>query len=102
MSFPFTDLASAKRRPALVVSPDPFNELHRDLILVAKTSRLTHGEATIRLEEEDFEEGALPKKSIISPTKVFTIHSALVLKKICSLRSQKMEEVLATMRQFFS
>jgi mRNA interferase MazF len=40
VSFPFTDLTFAKRRPALVVSPDIFNELNQDLILLAVTSQL--------------------------------------------------------------
>ena len=40
VSFPFTDLELAKRRPALVVSPDIFNEFNEDLILLAVTSQL--------------------------------------------------------------
>ena len=39
--FPFTDLSSSKRRPALVVSPDTFNERMQDLLLAAITSQLT-------------------------------------------------------------
>jgi mRNA interferase MazF len=39
VSFPFTDLSSSKRRPALVVSPDSFNEAMQDLVLAAITSQ---------------------------------------------------------------
>ena len=35
--FPFTDLSSSKRRPALVVSPEPFNDRMQDLVVVAIT-----------------------------------------------------------------
>ena len=42
--FPFTDLSSSKKRPALLISPDSFNRLNQDLILVAITSHL--GEET--------------------------------------------------------
>ena len=39
-SFPFTDLSSSKRRPALVVSPDSSNEtMQQDLVLAAITSQ---------------------------------------------------------------
>ena len=31
VSFPFTDLSSSKRRPALVLSPDSFNAAGEDL-----------------------------------------------------------------------
>ena len=37
--FPFTDLSSTKKRPALVVSPDKFNEHAQDVVLVAITSQ---------------------------------------------------------------
>ena len=33
VSFPFTDLTSSKRRPALVLSPDSFNAAGEDLVL---------------------------------------------------------------------
>lgn len=102
VSFPFTDLASAKRRPALVISPDTFNALKEDLVLAAITSQLTHDENSVFLEKRDFLEGALPKKSMVKLTKLFTIHSALVVKKICRLKEEKTDEVLEKIRIFFS
>jgi mRNA interferase MazF len=39
VSFPFTDLTSSKRRPALVISPNAFNDHGEDLVLVAITSQ---------------------------------------------------------------
>ncbi|MYH11047.1 MAG: type II toxin-antitoxin system PemK/MazF family toxin, partial [Gemmatimonadales bacterium] len=41
VSFPFTDLTSTKRRPALVLSPDSFNAAGVDLVLAAVTSNIT-------------------------------------------------------------
>ena len=38
--FPFTDLSTAKQRPALVVSADWFNEIRHDRVLVAITSQI--------------------------------------------------------------
>ena len=32
VSFPFTDLTSSKRRPALILSPDSFNAAGEDLV----------------------------------------------------------------------
>jgi mRNA interferase MazF len=37
--FPFTDLSSAKQRPALVISPAAFAERHGDIVLLPLTSR---------------------------------------------------------------
>ena len=44
----------------------------------------------------------LPKKSNVKPGKLFTVHSTLVLKKVCALRQAKLDLVLDEMRQFFS
>ena len=33
VSFPFTDLSAAKKRPALIVSPNSFNARQDDLVL---------------------------------------------------------------------
>ncbi|WP_348918254.1 type II toxin-antitoxin system PemK/MazF family toxin [Adonisia turfae] len=37
--FPFTNQAAIKRRPAVIVSSDPYNQHHIDVILMAITSQ---------------------------------------------------------------
>jgi hypothetical protein len=36
----------------------------------------------------------LPKTSVLKTAKLFTIHSSLVIKKICALRPERLEAVL--------
>ena len=76
--FPFTDLSSSKRRPALIVSPDWFNSSNQDLVLVAITSQIGDDPRSVLLDEADFVGGRLPKRSMVKLAKVFTIHSALI------------------------
>jgi mRNA interferase MazF len=99
--FPFTDLSSSKRRPALVVSPDAFNDQMQDVVLVAITSQVTDGSA-LTIEARDCVDGSLPKTSLVKPAKLFTIHSALILKRLCALRAEKLDAVLDEIRHFFS
>jgi mRNA interferase MazF len=101
VSFPFTDLTAAKRRPALVVSPDSFNEATSDLVLAAITSQISD-DTPLTIVESDCIDGTLPKTSALKPTKLFTIHSTLVLRKVCVLRREKLDAVLDDLRQFFS
>jgi mRNA interferase MazF len=68
VSFPFTDLTFAKRRPALVVSPDIFNEIDGDLILLAVTSQPSPFPHSISVLPGDCEEGVLPKESMVKLT----------------------------------
>jgi mRNA interferase MazF len=96
--FPFTDLSSSKRRPPLVVSPDNFNSQSQDLVVAAITSH----DRTVTIEPSDCTDGSLPRTSVVKLAKVFTIHSTLVIKKICALRSEKLTAVLADIRAFFS
>ncbi len=102
VSFPFTDLTSSKRRPALVLSPDTFNAAGKDLVLAAITSRITDDPNSVYLRRGDFARGRLPKASMVKTTKLFTMHSSLIAKRICALRIEKMEEVLQSVRGFFS
>ena len=101
VSFPFTDLSSSKRRPALVLSPDSFNELGQDVVLIAITSQQPDNNA-VTIDQRDCVDGELPKKSFVKLPKLFTVHSTLVLKKMCALRSDKLQEVLLELRVFFS
>ena len=102
VAFPFTDLTSTKRRPALVLSPDSFNAAGEDLVLAAVTSHITGDPNAVHLRRSDFAEGGLPKASMVKTTKLFTMHSSLVAKRICALRIEKMVEILGALRGFFS
>src|ERR1039458_7068001 len=102
VSFPFTDLTATKKRPALVISPDSVNQLNQDLILAAITSHITEDQHGLPLQESDFLEGKLPKKSMLKLTKIFTMHSTRLVKKIGSLKPTKTDQVLSQVRQIFS
>jgi mRNA interferase MazF len=99
--FPFTDLSSSKRRPALVISPDTFNDQMEDVVVAAITSQLTN-EYAVTIDQSDCVDGILPKTSVLKLAKVFTIHSTLVIKKLCALRGEKLAAILGELRQFFS
>ena len=102
VSFPFTDLTSSKRRPALVLSPDSFNATGEDLVLAAVTSHISDDPKAVRLWPGDFAVGGLPKPSMVKATKLFTMHSSLIVKRIGALRTEKMEGILRSLRRFFS
>lgn len=68
VSFPVTDLSSSKRRPALVVSPDSFNDTMQDLVLAAITSQGAE-DGALTIDQGDGIEGILPKKSVGRPAK---------------------------------
>lgn len=96
VAFPFTDLSATKRRPALVISPNRFNDKSQDLILVAVTSKFPAAlsEIEIPLEKADLKEGILPKRSVVRLAKIFTMHRELIVKKAGSLKDQKIQEIL--------
>ena len=85
--FPFTDLRSAKQRPALVISPDTFNSVHDDLLVAAITSQVPAALATdeFLISPSDLAACGLPKPSIIRMLKLVALHRSLVVKRIGTL-----------------
>jgi mRNA interferase MazF len=102
VTFPFTDLTSSKKRPALVVSPDRFNRQRRDLVLAAITSQISGEPGTVVIDGGDVIHGSLPKRSEVRLGKLFTVHTSLVRRRLCSLTDGKRENVLSAMRSFFT
>ena len=101
VSFPFTDLTSVKRRPAVVVSPNSFNARNEDVVLVAVTSQAARDAATVLVAQSDVMDGALPKESVVRLAKIFTLHSTLVVKRLCRLKPGKRDELLQALQGFF-
>jgi len=102
--FPFTDLSATKRRPALVVSPDWFNEESTDVVLVAVTSVLpkTLSRFEVLLSKGDLSKGTIPRKSIIRTVKLFTFHRDLIMKEVAYVKEEKIGEVLGKLKSFFN
>ena len=72
-----------------------------DVVLIAITSQEPDGNA-VTIDGHDCVDGELPKRSFVKLSKLFTVHSTLVLKKMCALRGDKLQEVLQGLRGFFS
>ncbi|MUL37367.1 type II toxin-antitoxin system PemK/MazF family toxin [Gloeocapsopsis dulcis] len=88
--FPFSDLISTKRRPALVVA-----ELTRnDLILCLITNQTANDSYTTLIEDDDFETGSLNKTSYVKSNRVFTANEQIIAYKAGTLTSEKTNEVI--------
>jgi mRNA interferase MazF len=101
--FPFTDLASVKQRPALVVSPDSLNRSRPDVLVIAITSQVP---AVLASDEISVPAGelyalGLPKPSILKLTKMFSIHQGLILKKLGIAPQPTLGLILRRLQQQF-
>jgi len=87
--FPFSDLAAAKKRPALVLSVLRGD----DIILCQITSQQTKDGYAIPLREDELRDGTLRQDSNIRPNKLFTADRSLILYKAASLKTAKVQQV---------
>lgn len=90
LPFPFSDLSTSKKRPALVVSPLE----GEDLILCQITSQLKQDKYSIGLTNSDFKQGGLNITSNIKPNKLFTADKSIIQYKIGSIKDKKLKEVI--------
>ena len=98
--FPFTDLRSAKQRPALVISPDTLNSVREDLPVAGITSQIppTRGVDEFLIPQDQLGACGLPKPSIIKLVKLVALHRSLVIKRIGSLPAPTLAQALAGIR----
>ena len=89
LPFPFSDLSTSKRRPALVVAKGEYG----DVILCQITSKAKKGTEVIELKDKDFHEGKLKITSYVRPRKIFTADLGLILYKADKVKKEKITEV---------
>ncbi|MBS3072215.1 type II toxin-antitoxin system PemK/MazF family toxin [Candidatus Pacearchaeota archaeon] len=89
-SFPFSDLKSNIRRPALVVS-----NLKGEGVILCQITSKEHSEDPyqIPLTNKDFLEGKLKTNSFIKPSIIFTLRKAIILYRLGKLNKNKVKEV---------
>ncbi|MBU3907224.1 MAG: type II toxin-antitoxin system PemK/MazF family toxin [Nanoarchaeota archaeon] len=87
--FPFSDLKSSIKRPALIVA----NLKGNDLILCQITSKKHPDPYQAILNQEDFSEGNLSINSFIKPSILFTLRDSIIIYKAGRVNKNKMREV---------
>jgi mRNA interferase MazF len=87
--FPFSDLKSSIKRPALVVA----NLKGEDIILCQITSKDHPDPYQILLNQNDFSNGGLKINSFIKPSILFTLRDSIILYKAGKINKNKIKEV---------
>lgn len=88
--FPFSDLSSNKRRPALVIADLEGD----DLILCAITSQAKNDKYNLMIENNDFESGSLRKTSYVRINRLITVEQKTIAYKVGHLKETKTGEVI--------
>ncbi len=88
--FPFSDLSSAKLRPALVLAPAG----HNDWILCQITSNPYADPRAVKIEDAHFAHGSLQRTSYVRPAKLFTASEEIVAREVGALRKEAFTKVL--------
>ncbi len=83
--FPFTDQTEIKRRPAVVVSSDAYNQARPDVILMAITGHLSDYPRIGEVGISDWKEAGLLKTSTIKPI-LTTVEKTLIIRTLGQLR----------------
>lgn len=98
LHFPYTDLSTTKKRPALVIAT-----LKGDNIILAQiTTKQRDDEDVINLKKSDFASGMLKTDSYIMPSIIFTAESFLVDYKAGKLKPEKIKEVEKKLVEIFT
>ena len=97
--FPFSNQTTTKKRPAVIISSDVYNNTSSDIVIMAITGKtdktLNVGERLI----EDWRGAGLLKPSSIKPA-ISTIEKNLVLKKLGKLSTKDLISMEEALKEF--
>ncbi len=88
--FPFSDLSSTKRRPALVIA----SMTGDDVILCQITSKSISDDYAIPLLTSDFSSGTITQDSNVRPNRLFTADSNIILYQAGKIKTDKLRQVV--------
>jgi len=100
--FPFSDQSGRKVRPVVVVSNNKFNEHSEDAIVVGVTSNITKDKYTVRIDNNDLENGKLLTNCVIKSENILKLDKHLIIKKIGKISVNKLNEVVTIIQEIIS
>jgi len=90
LPFPYSDLSSSKKRPAMVLADLKGD----DIILCQITSQFVKDNYAIALDSSDFTKGSLNKPSNIRPNRLFTAEKSIITRKIGTVKPEVFKKVV--------
>ena len=99
---PFTSLKEAKQRPALIISNDAHNVKVEDVVICGITSNIKDEPYSIILEQKDMAEGKIYFLSRIKADKIFTIHKAIIKRKLGIVNAKMLERTKEEVKKLVS
>ena len=91
LPFPFTDLSSTKRRPAVVLSTDAYNARHLDVIVAPVTSNAS-GRQPHDCAISEWSAAGLAKPSLVKGI-IGTVEQSRIIRRLGSLTAADMRAV---------
>ena len=98
--FPFTDTATTKRRPALVLSDAQAFNLQVGQSVMAMITSAKNSNWPLDIEIQDLASAGLPAPSIVR-MKLFTLDEKLIIRKAGTLASPDQIKTREALRQLF-
>jgi mRNA interferase MazF len=90
--FPFTDQTGIKKRPAVVVSSDSYQERRHDVVIMAVTSQIRPEPAFGEVSVTEWKKAGLLKPSVTKPI-LASVEKRLVLRKLGRLAEPDRESL---------
>ncbi len=95
LPFPYSDLAGAKMRPALIISNEILNKTQDRICCLITTHNQERGVLL-----DSFEEGKLPFKSWLKPHRLFTVNEKIIKKKLCKITNKFHEKIIESLNNY--
>lgn len=89
VSYPFSDLSSAKLRPAVVMAAAGLG----DWVLCMVTSNPYSDPDAVPLKSDDFATGGLQRDSFVRPARLFTANEKIMAREVGTLGSKAFQKV---------
>lgn len=92
VGFPFTNLQTTKKRPAVIISSQSYQQNRPDVILMAITSQIRQPLATGEAILQDWQAAGLIKPSVLKPL-IATIEQTRIIKTMGQLSAADRESL---------
>jgi mRNA interferase MazF len=102
VQFPFTDLTQTKLRPALILHANlTLDEITLCFVSSQNINNLSPEEFAILTSDEEFRETGLRISSKVRVTRIVTLQSRLILRRLGRLSDQHIKQLNNIMKQVF-